>query len=212
MEFNVFLEQLPKIKNLPLPGLSAHAKMVPPLRRRDLEHMTVPEQAKRAGVMALCYPNESGNTMLLLILRKTYKGVHANQIGFPGGKVEMDDRHIQDTALRETFEEVGVPVNEIRLVRELSDVYIPPSNFLVTPFLGWCAAEPRFIIQESEVEALVKVPLTEFLAVESVQERELSTSYANTMKVPAFILQDHVVWGATAMMLSEIRDLWFRAQ
>ena len=92
--------------------------------------------AKKAGVMALFYPKHWNVTHLLLILRKTYTGVHSNQIAFPGGKLELTDADLQETALRETHEEVGVPTERVTIIKSLSKVYIPPSNFEVQPFVG----------------------------------------------------------------------------
>jgi 8-oxo-dGTP pyrophosphatase MutT (NUDIX family) len=208
MNFNDFSKQVVKIKNLPLPGEEAHFKMVPLFREKLIkEKKQLSIAPKRAGVMALFYPDNLAQTNLLLILRKTYKGVHSNQIGFPGGKTELSDKDLLQTALRETNEEVGVAEEAIDVLKKLTDVYIPPSNFLVTPFMGMYKKPKPFIIQESEVEALVEVNLTDFLNDANLIEQELSTSYAKNVRVPAFNLNNQVVWGATAMMLSEIRVL-----
>lgn len=164
-------------------------------------------QPKQAGVMALFYPSIQNTTQLLLILRKTYQGVHSNQIGFPGGKVEKSDKDLLHTALRETSEEVGVPANRVTVLKRLTEVYIPPSNFLVQPFVGLYETPGPFIIQEEEVEALVEVRLDDFLNKENEIAQRLTTSYANNILVPAFKLNGYTVWGATAMMLNEIKDL-----
>ena len=162
---------------------------------------------KRAGVMALFYPDYQEETRLLLILRKAYEGVHSNQIGFPGGKVEESDKDLKETALRETHEEVGVQPDEIEVIKELSEIYIPPSNFMVQPYLGIYPRPKPFLIQESEVEALVEVYLRDFLDDSNHIEEILSTSYAKNIHVPAYKLNGYTVWGATAMMMSEIKEL-----
>ena len=165
------------------------------------------ENPRKAGVMALFYPNDQQRTHLLLILRKTYKGVHSNQIAFPGGKVEEEDPDLVATALRETYEEVGVPPEKVEVIKSLTQVYIPPSNFEVQPFIGLYRKSNPFILQESEVEALVEVPLTDFMDDSKIFVQKLNTSYAENIEVPAFKLNGYTVWGATAMMLSEIKAL-----
>ena len=162
---------------------------------------------KRAGVMALFYPDVSMETRLLLILRKTYEGVHSNQIGFPGGKVERQDKDLMHTALRETHEEVGVPPTSVEVIRALSEVYIPPSNFMVQPYMGIYPNPQPFVPQEDEVEQVVEAYVKDFLDDANLIEELLSTSYAKNMNVPAYKLNGYTVWGATAMMLSEIREL-----
>ncbi len=162
---------------------------------------------KRAGVMALFYPDLDFDTKLLLILRKTYNGVHSNQIGFPGGKVEPQDNGLLETALRETHEEVGVPPDAVEVVKELSEVYIPPSNFMVSPFIGIYQNPQPFSLQETEVEDLVEVYLRDFLDKTNHIEENLTTSYAKNINVPAYKLNGYTVWGATAMMMSEIKEL-----
>lgn len=157
--------------------------------------------------MALFYPNENRDTNLLLILRKTYQGVHSNQIGFPGGKSEPEDLDILHTALRETHEEVGVPPKQVSIIRSLSEVYIPPSNFEVQPFIGIYDNPKPFVLQESEVESLVEVSLLDFMNDAKIFTQKLSTSYAKNIDVPAFKLNGYTIWGATAMMLSEIKEL-----
>lgn len=157
--------------------------------------------------MALFYPNSKSETQLLFILRKTYKGVHSNQVAFPGGKAETDDLNLMGTALRETHEEVGVHPDDVHVLKELSEIYIPPSNFDVQPFIGLYKKPKPFVIQESEVEALLEVSLTKFLSDDSITTKNISTSYATNVVVPAYKLNGYVVWGATAMMLSEIKVL-----
>ena len=207
MKFSFFSEQVVKLKNLPLPGVNAHFKMEPEVRKR-LREQGYPKnkQPKKAAVMSLFYPKED-ETYLLLILRKSYPGVHSNQIGFPGGKEEQEDRDALSTAIRETYEEVGVPTQSIEMVKQLTEVYIPPSNFLVQPFIGLYRKPVPFVMDPVEVEALVEVPLVDFLDDSNLIHQTLSTSYAHEILVPAFKLNGYTVWGATAMMLSEIKDL-----
>ncbi len=208
MNFDEFLVSLSKIKNIPLPAETSQFKMSPPFRR-DLikQYKERMKEAKRAGVMALFYPDNSKQTHLVLILRKTYKGVHSAQIGFPGGKYEDDDKTLEQTAIRETWEEIGVLSHQVKVVKQMTEVYIPPSNFYVQPYIGVAAKTPKFIKQDEEVEAIIEVPLTHFLDETIVVNKLVATSYTSKIEVPAFELNGHVVWGATAMMLSEIKDI-----
>ena len=208
MKFEEFLISVSKIKNIQLPAEVSHFKMVPPFRQELLKKQEKAiKQAKHAGVLALFYPDEKEQTKFVLILRNTYKGVHSAQVAFPGGKLEDQDTSLQDTALRETFEEVGVPIETVQIVKKISQVYIPPSNFYVQPFIGITQNTPKFIKQDDEVEALIEVDLDHFLDKKSLINKKVKTSYSIEVEVPAFKLNDYVVWGATAMMLSEIKDL-----
>jgi len=208
MDFEDFLELVSKIKNIPLPAESAHLKMVPPFRRELIKFQEESiKSAKKAGVLALFYPNENNKTNFVLILRKTYHGVHSAQIGFPGGKLEKQDESIERAAVRETFEEVGVSTKDIQVIRELTQVYIPPSNFYVHPFLAIASSKPFFRLQDDEVEAIIEVDLEYFLEEAIIMDNRVTASYSIDVEVPTFKLNGHVVWGATAMMLSEIKDL-----
>ncbi|WP_373073445.1 CoA pyrophosphatase [Zeaxanthinibacter enoshimensis] len=163
---------------------------------------------RKAGVMALFYPKEDMQTHLLLILRNTYPGIHSNQVGFPGGKHEESDKDLLHTALRETEEEVGVPATQVTVIRKLSELYIPPSNFEVHPYIGLYHEARPFKVDQTEVAALVEVSLNEFMDESIVRNKIMTTSYASSIAVPAFILNGYTVWGATAMMLSEIKELF----
>ncbi|MDO5970483.1 CoA pyrophosphatase [Flavivirga aquimarina] len=208
MNFDKFLKLVSKVKNIPLPSESSHFKMVPPFRRALMKkQQEAIKNAKRAGVLALFYPDINKQTKLILILRKTYNGVHSAQVAFPGGKLEKGDKSLEATAVRETFEEVGVPIDAIEIIRKLSQVYIPPSNFYVQPFFGVAKSTPNFIKQDDEVEATIEIDLEHFLDDNILITKEVSTSYGKEVEVPAFKLNEHVVWGATAMILSEIKDL-----
>ncbi|MCB0451506.1 MAG: CoA pyrophosphatase, partial [Aequorivita sp.] len=208
MDFRDFEKRIVKVTKMELPGETVQFKMAPMERLQELKRVARQKNtAKRAGVMSLFYPAEDFETRLILILRKTYKGVHSAQVGFPGGKLEAEDNSIQDAALRETEEEIGVSRDTISVLKKLTEIYIPPSNFFVQPFLGITSRSPKFIPQEEEVEALIEVTLRDFMDDVNITTQTLSTSYATRIEVPAFTLNGHIVWGATAMMLNEVREL-----
>ncbi|WP_225034607.1 NUDIX hydrolase [Winogradskyella sp. SM1960] len=209
MLFNTFLESVVKIKNLELSGEDSHAKMSPPYRVDLAEKMKKKSAtARKAGVMALFYPKTNDKTYLVLILRKTYKGVHSAQVGFPGGKYEDEDGNdLMVTAIRETEEEIGVARQHFDVLKGVSPIYIPPSNFIVHPYIGISKEYLIFTKQDEEVEAIIEVSLTDFLSESSTLTTRVPTSFGVEVDVPAFKFNGHIVWGATAMMLGEIKDL-----
>jgi 8-oxo-dGTP pyrophosphatase MutT (NUDIX family) len=208
MDFNEFKYKIPNLKNLKLPGEEAQHKLAPILRIKELEKIDISiKNPNKAGVMAVFYPDKTDKTNLILILRKTYRGVHSNQVGFPGGRLEIFDKNLKHTALRETEEEVGIPKAEVQVVKRLTRLYIPPSNFWVYPYVGLLENTPRLIAQETEVEKILEVNIDELLDDRNLIQQKLSTSYAENIEVPAFSLNGQVVWGATAMMLSELKEL-----
>ena len=206
MHFDDFLKYAPKVLNVELPARDAHAKMVPPNREELLRNTDFTKiKPKKAAVMMLFYPKKY-QTHLALILRTSYNGVHSSQIAFPGGKVEVEDFDLKQTALRETHEEIGVHPNAINVVRAFTEVYIPPSNYMVYPFFGYSRDELKFVLQDDEVAGLVELPLKDFLDDKIIVTNTLKTSYADSMEVPGFQVAEHFIWGATAMMLSELKE------
>lgn len=162
-------------------------------------------QPKKAAVLMLVYP-KNNETHIVLIVRNTYPGVHSSQIAFPGGKVELEDDSLAHTALREAEEEIGVNRMYVEIIKSFTEVYIPPSNFLVSPFLGISTQELNFVRQENEVADIIELSMNDFLDDSNVVMRKLTTSYANEIDVPAFLVKEHIVWGATAMMMSELKE------
>lgn len=206
MLFTDFIKYIPKIEKEKLLSTDAHAKMAPLERISFLKEANyIDKNPKKAAVLMLFYP-KNGITHLALIVRNSYPGVHSSQIGFPGGKVEESDFNLEHTALRETHEEVGVHPEKVKIIKPFSEIYIPPSNFLVYPFMGISHEELNFIPDLDEVKRVLEFPISLFLDDSTIAKVKMSTSYATDIEVPAFMVDKYVVWGATAMMMSELKE------
>ena len=210
MTIDRFIDIIPKIKELIIDSNVPHLKMAPPFRK-DLLQMTINhyKSSKDAGVAVLFHPNNSNKVCFTLILRNEYNGVHSNQISLPGGNYEKNDKNIFDTALRETNEEIGVDANVVKLIRKLQNVYVPPSNYDISPFMVYTENEVKFIRDENEVKEIINVDLEQLLIdgnIEKTKGSKISNRYLNTL-VPAYKLNGFFVWGATAMILSEVKDI-----
>lgn len=207
MDFQEFLKYVPKIVEVDLPASEAHYKMAPLERIESMKNLNLQgKNPKNAAVMMLFYPKKD-QTHLVLIVRNADQGVHSAQIAFPGGRYEIEDEIFENTALRETHEEIGIPPSQMKIIRAFTQLYIQPSNFMVYPFFGICKEEVIFIPEVSEVAAIIEMPLSVFLNDNIIVSVNISTSYANNISVPAFNINEHIVWGATAMMLSELKDV-----
>lgn len=207
MNFDLFFNAVTNVLNVELPSISSHIKMAPLERVKMMEENSYDlSSVRKAAVMMLFYPKNEV-THLVLIVRNSYPGVHSSQIAFPGGKVEEIDFDLKQTALRETHEEIGIHPNDIHVIRDFSSIYIPPSNFLVYPFLGISQVELTFTLQEEEVAGIIELPLSALLDDTIMSIKNLETSYSKLIEVPVFQIEEHSVWGATAMMLSELKDV-----
>ncbi len=208
MNFQDFLEYVPKLIEVELPASEAHYKMAPLERIIELNTAEIENKnPKKAAVMMLFYP-KNGRTHLVLIVRNSYEGVHSAQIAFPGGKYEIEDLTFENTALRETHEEIGIHPKSIQIIMPFTPIYIPPSNFMVYPFLGISNEELVFAPDSNEVSKIIELPMSVFLDDNTVVNTTMTTSYAKNIDIPAFKIEEHIVWGATAMMLSELKDVF----
>jgi len=201
-----FIEKIREKLLQTLPGVNAQMKMAPPIRTK---HMTAPEDARLGGVLVLLIEGDkSWNTILI---RRTDDGqTHGGQISFPGGKKDPSDADIIATALRECEEEIGVNRHEIEVLGTLTPLYIPPSNFLVTPTLAYIQNVQAFKPSEKEVQEIIKVPLDLLFApaIKAAQKVRRSDKKDEDMDTPVYMLSDDIViWGATAMMISELEHI-----
>ncbi len=188
---------------LSLPGEAAQYRMAPSYRARLTKEQITANNPRVSGVMVLLYEKEN-ELHLVFTQRHTYEGVHSGQMSFPGGQKDESDIDLTETALRETWEEVGIERDDIELLGQLSELYIPPSNFLVQPTVGFAKQVVRFMPQEQEVEKVVEIPLNFLLDYRNINlQTEIKIFGGSSVQVPAYIYNGHVIWGATAIILSE---------
>ena len=206
MNFFDLKNKIAALQTNTLGGLEAQFRLAPKMRRQYDAASIQANNPRKAAVLALFYPDTEGKACFLLIQRARYNGTHSAQISFPGGKIDKSDKNLKKAALRETFEEVGVLESSINIIRELTDVYIPPSNFLVTPFIGFVDKRPVFDLNY-EVDKVIEVLLSDLLNDSNITSINMSTSYMDNVNIPCFKLNDYIIWGATAMILSEIKEL-----
>ncbi len=206
MDFNNFKKNISKLAEIPLGGLEAQFELALKYRQRYTLEFLEATNARKAAVLALFYPNFNGETCFLLTLRANYDGTHASQISFPGGKFENSDDSLENTALREAQEEVGICSDDVYIFKQMTNVFIPPSNFMVTPFLGIIDYTPT-LVKNEEVEENIGVFLKDLLNENAFTSTLVTTSYGKSIPVPCFNLSNFMVWGATAMVLNEIKAL-----
>ena len=204
MNFAEFISKLSyRLTNYPLPGHEEIVKRMSPNRMRLKGEPN--ESTRRSGVLILFYP-KGEDIYLPLILRPQYDGVHGGQMAFPGGRAELKDKNIQATALREAQEEIGIKASDVKIIGNLTELYINPSNLLCQPVLGYINYRPDFYPDEREVAAILQVPLSDFVNPDTVQTR-LVEARGYKFETPGFIIQDQIVWGATAMMIAELIEI-----
>lgn len=200
-----FISQIKDKLQEDLPGENAQRLMMPVESTRARFDLNRPD-AKRGGVLILFYV-KSDTIFLPLTQRHDYGGTHGGQVSLPGGKMEEHDKSIIDTALRETHEEIGIHTDKIKVIGQLSDLYIPPSNFQVTPVVGYIDEEPDFDLDAYEVKELIEAPLNDLLDSERKKKKDIEVRGGYRINAPYFDIRGRVVWGATAMILSELHQI-----
>ncbi len=205
MNTKTLSEIISLLKKASLKNWESHQKMAPALRLRYSDERIQKNNPKDAAVLILLYPDKQDKIHILLTKRARYNGAHSAQISFPGGKKDKNDNNLLQTALREAKEEVNIQPNQLTFIKELSKTYIPPSNFWVHPYVFITNQKPDFKLNY-EVEHLIEIPLTELLNDANLHTKNLSTSYMKNIDVPCFKFNNEIVWGATAMILSELKD------
>lgn len=184
-----------------LPGEMAQAKMAPEVR----QHFKTSSKRRNAGVLILLYP-KNDELHVVFIKRSEYDGVHSGQISLPGGKFEHGDHTLENTALRESNEEVGIDPEKTNIIGKLTPLHIPVSNFYVVPFVGFYNTTPEFKPDPNEVEKIIEIKLSDLLDPENCTLQEFH--YGDlAFTAPIYKSKELVIWGATAMILSEFLEV-----
>ncbi|WP_186757725.1 NUDIX hydrolase [Echinicola salinicaeni] len=207
MELKEIVEHLESKLQKPLPGKKGQLLMAPqPLDEARFAHKHI-KNARKGAVMILLYSGKDG-CMVPFIKRPEYEGNHSGQVSFPGGKWEEADIDLEETALRETEEEIGVAKNQITVIGKMSKLYIPPSNFLVTPYIGFSEQTPEFKPDPREVSRIIHSDFHALLDNANIKETSFELASGYQLKAPYFDIEKEVVWGATAMILGELMAIW----
>lgn len=202
--FQLFINNLKTNLQKPLPGEEAQFEMAH-VNREKLSALYLDYKNYRpSAVLILLFPNEQNQISVLLIERMTYDGHHSGQIALPGGKAELNDIDLEATALREFFEETGSDISPT-VIGKLTPVYIPVSKFMVQPFVAYVDQKPNFLASAYEVNELIEWEINHLLNPKIIKETTIEPTPGYKLKTPYFDVQGKVLWGATAMMLNELK-------
>ncbi|MCH2224339.1 MAG: CoA pyrophosphatase [Crocinitomicaceae bacterium] len=201
-----FPEQISSILATQLPGEIAHERVMSKKRPKTSEAKLFESEYRDSAVGIFIY-KEKSSFKSLLIQRPDYEGTHGGQISFPGGKSEEKDESLEYTARRESFEEVGIPLGEGKLLGTLTEVYIPVSKFRVQPYVFYLDQLPKLTPDTYEVAGIIPFDLIDFKSLK-IKHKSIPTRQGITLKNMAYFDIDRkVVWGATALMLSELQEV-----
>ena len=203
--FEEFISNLEKGLQGPLPGIKAQLMMASSSRLRWIQQWMDTSGAKESSVLILLYP-EGDNVKTVLILRPDNSGVHSGQVSFPGGRRELTDKNLFDTALREAYEEIGLERTEVKILGHLTNLYIPPSNFNVFPVVGYTPEKPSFRIDKTEVDHIIEIAIADLLDDRYRKVKDIKAGIF-TIHAPCFEIDGVTIWGATAMIISELLEI-----
>lgn len=195
-----------KIQQADLWGEDAHQMYSPPYRPKFSYEQILERNPNFAAVNILLYLKDNEWHFPLMVRSENENDRHSGQISLPGGKREESDRDFEDTARRETSEEIGIDFNYVRIIREISPIYIPPSNFYVYPYISYTGKNPAFKLHEAEATHLIEFPVTSLLDMHGEPEM-MALPGTRGVEVPVINFDGFIIWGATSMILSEFSHL-----
>ncbi len=204
MNFESEIDLLKKRIALGLPGRAAHIRMIPTHRMPEFE-MNISEGRKSAALLLL-YPKES-SIFTVFIKRPQYEGFHSGQISLPGGKYQEEDGDLKQTALREAFEETGIIPTDVTILTQLTELFIPPSNFILTPFIGYQTNPPHFVPEVREVAEIIEADISLFNP-SNLLIKDITLHNGRVVQTPYYQIGEHVIWGATGMLMREFEELY----
>lgn len=183
-------------------------KMAPEHRAEELLALNDKDFNPRLSAVLIILFHDNERLKVVFIRRSEYVGIHSGQIAFPGGRYEDTDPDLRATALREVEEEIGIKAGLIEILGQLSDLYIPPSNFLVRTFVGYTKSKPQYKIDSREVQEVLEFDFNIFQTDNIVKVRNFKAyNVERVINAPCYEIDGVVIWGATAMILAELIDL-----
>jgi 8-oxo-dGTP pyrophosphatase MutT (NUDIX family) len=168
---------------------------------RSRTRKTIADDARISSAVLLLLYERGGRPCILLTKRTNNVTKHKGQISLPGGSRESKDTSLIATALRETFEEVGIPCGDVEILGLLDDSITVSSNFVITPVVGFLPYAPDIVINPGEVEEAIEIPLSFFKKV--VQSQPPFRDNGSHKSNPEFVYGDYFIWGATAKILEQ---------
>ncbi len=200
MRLEEFKNKLLSIPESDFPGDEAHLEMTPYKKNLVIEK----KEPRLSSVVVLAYEKQE-IVHFLLLKRSDYQGVHGAQVSFPGGKKDDTDDDLVHTAVRELNEETGISIHSRNIIRQLSTLFIPPSNFLVHPYIAVLNELPAIVLDERESQYSFGISIDELLDDANLQTTEIKIGYGTLKNVPYFNLRNEIIWGATAAILNELK-------
>ena len=199
----VFFKKLKAELLSTLPGVDAHLRLAPEMRINDLKIGITPDHAVESAVLIIIYPFKN-RLHTVVILRNEYDGAHSGQISLPGGKSEESDVDYEHTALREAQEEIGIIPSTMEVIGQLSRFYVRPSNFVINPYIAYCAQRPDFHPDATEVQRIIEVDFFTEINPDRIVNRTIIFKNKLQVNAPGFEIGGEFMWGATAMIFSEL--------